>query len=343
MDKSYFNIIILFILAIYFIIAPFIQIINVLGISLGFSLFWGFFFLFAGILDSYNKTLLSNKQFKILLLLMFITGVLTFIYLFTGFNSNYTQIISILLIIVIVLVLFAVDYLINKREVSKFKKGTELLDDLKYEEALKYFDEYLENSPNNPLALSGKAITLTKLNKNEEALKYSNKSLDIKLGITKYPAKHIINSIRFNIKGVVLSNLKMYNEALNCYDIVLKLSPGNFGAWNNKGIVLDNLGRYEEAMECFNKALHFNSKHPYALSNKGETLRKMEKCQEAMEYIDKALELNSKLPFVWLTKGKTLIKMKKYDEGLECINKALELDPIFEDALEAKEKVLKLI
>ena len=52
-------------------------------------------------------------------------------------------------------------------------------------------------------------------------------------------------------KGNELFNLKKYNEAIECCDIVIKLNPDDDGVWMNKSGALYELKKYGEAMECF--------------------------------------------------------------------------------------------
>lgn len=65
--------------------------------------------------------------------------------------------------------------------------------------------------------------------------------------------------IVWNNKGVTLSRLGKYNEALEAYDQALRIDPDYPNAWNNKGVVLSRLGKYSEALEAFDRALQIRS------------------------------------------------------------------------------------
>ncbi|HIQ39504.1 MAG TPA: tetratricopeptide repeat protein [Methanothermococcus okinawensis] len=58
----------------------------------------------------------------------------------------------------------------------------------------------------------------------------------------------------WNNKGIALSRLGRYEEAIECYDRALEIDPKNSLTWYNKGVALQRLGRYSEAQECFNMA-----------------------------------------------------------------------------------------
>ena len=46
-----------------------------------------------------------------------------------------------------------------------------------------------------------------------------------------------------------------YEEAISCFDEVLKLNANYEDAWANKGYALQKLGRHQEANECIRKGV----------------------------------------------------------------------------------------
>ena len=52
----------------------------------------------------------------------------------------------------------------------------------------------------------------------------------------------------------MLSCLRSYEEALACFDEILKADPKNYGALRKKGATLTFLGRNKEALACFEEA-----------------------------------------------------------------------------------------
>ena len=65
-------------------------------------------------------------------------------------------------------------------------------------------------------------------------------------------------------------------EALSCYDSLLKIMPDNVDFNFNKGYVyLVYLGENELALECFNKVLQLDPTNTDALFNVGRTYEQM--------------------------------------------------------------------
>jgi Tetratricopeptide repeat len=56
-------------------------------------------------------------------------------------------------------------------------------------------------------------------------------------------------------KGLLLQELKRYDEALATYDEMLDSTPDDPWTWHNKSLLLLDLGRFDEALDCNSRAL----------------------------------------------------------------------------------------
>ena len=130
-------------------------------------------------------------------------------------------------------------------------------------------------------------------------------------------------------KGVSLSSLGRYEEAVCCYEKALKLDPRDTCAWNNKGASLHSLGRHEEATRCIDKALKIDPQDVTAWNNKGVDLGRLCRREEAIRCFDRALELDPRNALAWTNKGTSFYSLDRYEEAIRCSDKALELDPWF--------------
>ena len=87
-----------------------------------------------------------------------------------------------------------------------------------------------------------------------------------------------------------LINEQKYDEALAEINKILQ-SDNDYSNWNLKGIILDNLKEYEKAIECFDKALNINESSDIKI-NKANSLYNWAKLSFFPEgNYDKALRL----------------------------------------------------
>jgi tetratricopeptide (TPR) repeat protein len=69
-----------------------------------------------------------------------------------------------------------------------------------------------------------------------------------------------------------------------------------------KGIELSNLNEYEEAIKVLNKSIGIDPEYADAWYNKGNALYYQGKCGDAIEAYDKAIEIKPKLEAAWSNK-----------------------------------------
>jgi tetratricopeptide (TPR) repeat protein len=91
--------------------------------------------------------------------------------------------------------------------------------------------------------------------------------------------------------GIILNELKRYQEAVDSFDAALKQKSKYAEAHNNRRAALSSLGRDEEATESFRKALQINPNYGEAHYNNGSSLRKLGRYDEALKSFDRALAL----------------------------------------------------
>ena len=207
---------------------------------------------------------------------------------------------------------------------SWYRKGEDLFNQKKYEEAVAAYDKVLAINPIHAEAWFGKGNALKKLGKYEEALEAYNQELN---GSPDDP-------LGWYNKGNTLLALSRYEEAIGAYDQSLQYNPEYANAWNNKGVALQRLERYEEAITAADQALKIDPQHADAWNNKGVDLKNLGRYEEAIKAYDQALQLEPEKPSLWSNKGNALLELGKYKEALEAYDKALSIDPDFSQARE---------
>ena len=69
-------------------------------------------------------------------------------------------------------------------------------------------------------------------------------------------------------KGVALTEINRFKDALDCYDKALRIEPSNIIGLLNKGSTLGRIGRYKEAIKCFDMVLKIEPNNKPAIKGK---------------------------------------------------------------------------
>ena len=81
-------------------------------------------------------------------------------------------------------------------------------------------------------------------------------------------------------------------EALSCFDRVLKLTPTDEFSWISRAKALKSLGRLEEALESLDRAIEINDRNEDSLYLKANILRKLNRSEELSECLKKLFKIN---------------------------------------------------
>lgn len=123
-------------------------------------------------------------------------------------------------------------------------------------------------------------------------------------------------------RGDVLWSMERRDEALGCFEKANELDP--FGdALVHKADCLGVVKMYDEALRCYDEDISANSlKWNLSWSlwlKKGRLLAKMCLHKDAIECFDKALALDERVPDAWEMKNQSLNVVGRYSETAECI------------------------
>ncbi len=131
----------------------------------------------------------------------------------------------------------------------------------------------------------------------------------------------------YNGKAKCLEALGEHEKALEYCDKALEQNGDFADAYNTKGDALSSLNRFEESLENYMKAFELEPKKSLYANNIAYAYNSLEKYEGALEYSEKAIELNKKNDSAYINKGYALEGLGKFTEALECYNKSLELNP----------------
>ncbi|MBF0381793.1 MAG: tetratricopeptide repeat protein [Magnetococcales bacterium] len=142
-----------------------------------------------------------------------------------------------------------------------------------------------------------------------------------------------------NDRGIALLELERPEEALEAFNKALRLDHKFVNSHACKGITLKNLGRYEEALEAFGVALRFDPKYVVAQNGIGNTLFELQRYEEALEVFEKAREVSDDPTIksgLSINIGNTLCELERYEEALDEYSEIIRIDPTLVDAYDKK-------
>ena len=220
-----------------------------------------------------------------------------------------------------------------------------------HQKSVENFRKCLELNPTDPYARREIAVALMYMNRNREALKEINRSVEIESG----------KSIPYYIKSTIQARLGDFDGAEKSIRHALKKQPTNLNYLITLGQILLEIGEYDKAIEVYQKAENIEPKlmvhvhgiayaynitknydmaiklysialqnRPYdskalfymggAYSNKGEY-------KKALQYLDMGLTINPEGKIGLRSMVTTLKKMGEYDKAIKYLDQYIELDP----------------
>ena len=90
-----------------------------------------------------------------------------------------------------------------------------------------------------------------------------------------------------------------------------------------KGQSLLDAEKPEEALTCYDEILKLDANYPEALVKKGAALERLKKDDEALSCYDRAIAADGTLTIAYLYKGGVYNRLERYNEALECYEQAL--------------------
>jgi len=168
--------------------------------------------------------------------------------------------------------------------------------------------------PNNYKAKEILALIFLKLEKLPEALKLILEAMKLHNDF-----------LSFNYLGQIYHKMKNYDEAINNFNISIKLKSDLHVSYVNRGSVFEDLENFDEAIKDYKRAIEINPKAYLAYNNIGNIFTKIGKFDEAFNNLNIATQSNKFLPFYNL--GCLFNKINKNEEAIKSFNKSIEINP----------------
>ncbi|RIB29777.1 hypothetical protein C2G38_2154410 [Gigaspora rosea] len=128
-------------------------------------------------------------------------------------------------------------------------------------------------------------------------------------------------------RGVISTNLCLYEESLEDFKIALSIEPNNLYALTNRGVTYLELEKYEESLRDLNKALEIDPNFALALSHRGIVCMKTGDYNKSLLDLNNALEINPKDIRTLEQRGNVHRILRHDKEFLEDLNSVLKISP----------------
>ena len=141
----------------------------------------------------------------------------------------------------------------------------------------------------------------------------------------------------WSFKANLLKDMKQYSEAVDSFDQITRIDPGNAQAYNDRALLLSGgLNQHDEAIESIKKAIEINPENANYYFNMGIILEAQESYDEALQSYSQATTLNPSLAVAWYRQGMVYKDLEKLNESVSYLSRALDLDANNADAWNEK-------
>ncbi|MFD1609838.1 tetratricopeptide repeat protein [Oceanobacillus luteolus] len=200
---------------------------------------------------------------------------------------------------------------------EKNREAIRMMQEKKYEEAAKLFNEIIEENPSDPLGYINFGNLLVELQENERAERFFLKAIDLDENAAtayyglgnlyfeqnqfEHAAKYLQHALDkgledahvYYLLGLSLQNKEEFRLALPYLLRATELQPGETNYLFQYGLSLAQCQLIDEAKSVFTKVIDFDKEHSDAYYNLGVIAVFEEDAKQALAYFDTALQNQS--------------------------------------------------
>lgn len=200
-----------------------------------------------------------------------------------------------------------------------------------YELAVETYDQIVSDSPAWPQAMLGKAVSLRRLERSDEAID------TLRLVAAEYPDLAPVHVAL----GDELRMQERWDESAAAYDTAIALytqeHPAQWVTYFSRAIANERRKDWDQAEADFLKALELNPDQPSVLNYLGYSyVERRENFDTALEMIRTAVAARPNEGYIVDSLGWVYYRLGRYDEAVEPMERAVELmpvDPVVNDHL----------
>ena len=214
---------------------------------------------------------------------------------------------------------FGSNPLINQDPASKLEGAIYLHKTGKLELAKLIYEDILSTNPKHFDALQLLGTIAAQKKDWEKSVKLFTQALTVDNSI---PAV-------YNNLGVAYKELKLFDDALQNYNLAISLKPTYSEAFYNRGLVLHELKLLVESLESYEIAISLKPNYAEAYSNSGNVYKELKQFTKAINNYGHALAINPDYVEAHLNCGIIFQELLRFDEALKSYEKVTRLDPNF--------------
>ncbi len=202
------------------------------------------------------------------------------------------------------------------------KKGFNFSIRGEFKDALDYYKEATEKSPDDTIAWYGLGSCYDGLDKPEEAIAAYKQAVEID------PENA---DAHYNL-GRYYRKLGRYEDAIEAYDQAIEADPDHAASYFDLGMLYGKLEEFENGERSFNQVLRINPDHAPTLHYMGLIYNGMGRYDDAAESCKKALKINPDSAPTLYNLGIAYGGLGKSREEMEAFKQAIRVDPDFAPA-----------
>jgi tetratricopeptide (TPR) repeat protein len=162
-----------------------------------------------------------------------------------------------------------------------YGRASQLLHDLKFTEALPYYDAAIKANPEYVNAYVGRADALRRLGKYEQSVADCNTVMQIN---SSDPRGH-------NCRGVAYVHMSRFAEAIQDFDEAIRLNPSFGVAYIGRGDAFSGLRQYHQAVEDFSEAIQRRPKDGEVFLRRAGAYSSLGAYKKAIQDYDETINL----------------------------------------------------
>jgi len=219
-----------------------------------------------------------------------------------------------------------------------FEKGKKKLEEKDYEEAIKFFNQAVSYDPDHVLALNEMGLTYMMTGDEQgyridQAVNYFD---EIIRRDPSFAQAHYYKFVAFLLVG-------NYENAIASIDMAIGLEPGNIQYQLDKGVLLSDIKRNEFAIEVFEGVLKQDPENATAWSSLAFIHKRVGNKKMEVKCLNRFLKLAPKDVNAWFERGMVFKRFAKYDTAISCFDHILSLETDHYLALKEKGMCLRLM